>query len=223
MTRTAICFLTWNRLSIFKETLNSFKIFNPSIEDNDIIIVDNGSTDGTQDFLKKTKYDIILNNKNYGAQMGKYISWNRAENRGYDFIIFIEDDHPCYRTVPIKDLEKYLQKNKDVGIIRLNNKKYLKRHQITHLPIKYYSKDKLNNKFVIYKCNYHFTSHPSIFRTSLVSKLKGCVYPHEKPIFQDVKNLDIEKYRGTHQYKEARERCLMDFGVKEKEYMRLYL
>lgn len=222
MVKTAVVFLTWNRLPVLKNTINTFLKYN-KYNDSDIIIVDNGSTDGTQDYLKTTSFDIVLNKINYGAQMGKYIGWNRAENRGYDYILFIEDDHPSYRTVPIKELEKYLDKNEDVGIIRLNNKKYLKRHQITHLPIIYYPKEKLNNKFKIFKCNYHMTSHPSIFRTSLVEKLKGCVYPKEKKKFKDVKSLGFEKFRGTKQYEEAKKRCLMDFGVLEKEYMRLYL
>lgn len=223
--RTCFCFLTWNRLSILKNTINSFIKYNPKIKNENMIIVDNGSTDGTQDFLKKTNYDIILNKSNFGAQMGKYISWNRAVERGFDFIVFIEDDHLCCREISINDLEKYLDKNQDVGIIRLNDKKYLKRHQITHLPITYFPKEKLNNKFNIFKCTYHFTSHPSIFRTNLVDKLKGCVFPELKPKFEEINisKLGFDKYKNNNKYKTARERVLTDFGIKEKEYMRLYM
>ena len=99
--RTAIVILTWNRIKGLKNTLSTFKKYNPGVKDKDIIIVDNGSTDGTQEYLKNTNYDIILNGSNLGAQEGKYIGWNAALERGYDFIIFIEDDNPCYRKVPI--------------------------------------------------------------------------------------------------------------------------
>lgn len=226
LNRTAIVILTWNKLPVLKNTIDSFKKYN-NVDDHDIIIVDNGSTDGTPDFLKKTNYDIILNERNFGAQMGKYIGWNRAENRGYDFILFIECDHPCYKTVPISDLERYLDKNKNVGIVRLNNKRYLKRHQITHLPIQYYRKEKLNSKFKIFKCNYHFTSHPSIFRTSLIYKIRGCVLPEYKPKMNKsgIPSLGFEKYKkiDMDKYKTAVQRSLMNFGIKEKEYMRLYM
>lgn len=222
--KTCICILTWNRVSKFINTLESFKKYNPKIRDEDIIIVDNGSTDGTPMFLKRTNYRVIRNKNNLGAQMGKYIGWRVALKRGYDFILFLENDHPCCGTVPIKHIEKYLNKNRDVGIVKLNDKKYLKRHQITWLPIEYGKEEELYNHFNIFKCNYHFTSNPSIFRTSLVPLLKGCVYPKYKPKSEDIdfSNFGFEKYRIKKQQL-AKERCLKDYGVCEKEYMRLFI
>lgn len=218
--RTAIVMLTWNRIAMLQKTIKTFRKYH-NLKDKHFIVVDNGSTDGTQKFLKSTRFDLILNRSNLGAQMGKYIGWNRALERGYDFIIFIEDDHPCYRTVPIIDLENYLDRHEEVGIIRLNNKPHLKRHQITKLPIIKCGKDKLNSSFKIRKSNYHFTSHPSIFRTSLVGVLKGCVFPKYKPTKIDVEELGFNKNHRN--YKLAKKRSLTDFGIKEKEYMRLYL
>ena len=218
--RTAIVILTWNRIDMLKNTIKTFKRHH-SLKDKHFIVVDNGSTDGTQNFLKSTKFDLILNESNLGAQMGKYIGWNRALERGYDFILFIEDDHSCYKTVPIVDLENYLDRHEEVGIIRLNDKRYLKRHQITKLSIISCGKDKLNSDFKITKSNYHFTSHPSIFRTSLVDVLKGCVLPEYKPTKIDVEKLGFDKNHKN--YAIAKERAVKDFGVLEKEYMRLYL
>ena len=219
--RTAIVLLTWNRLPMLKETINTFRKFHKDIREKDFIIVDNGSTDGTVDFLKTTSFETILNESNLGAQMGKYIGWARAVEKDYDFIIFIEDDHSCYRTVPILELEKYLDDHEEIGIIRLNDKPYLKGHQITKLAIKNYGEDKLNKDFKITKSNYHFTSHPSIFRASLVSMLQGCVFPEYKPTVIDVDSFNFDKNHKN--YKLARKRTVMDFGVSEKEYMRLYL
>jgi len=218
--RTAIVMLTWNRIDMLKNTIKTFRNYH-SLKDKHFIVVDNGSTDGTQEFLKSTKFDLILNKSNLGAQMGKYIGWGRALERGYDFILFIEDDHSCYGTVPIVDLENYLDRHEEVGIIRLNDKRYLKRHQITKLPIISCGKDKLNSDFKISKSNYHFTSHPSIFRTSLVDVLKGCVFPEYKPTGIDVEKLGFDKNHKN--YEIAKERAVKDFGVLEKEYMRLYL
>jgi GT2 family glycosyltransferase len=220
MSRTAVVMLTWNRIGMLKNTINTFRNYH-NLKDEHFIIVDNGSMDGTQKFLKSTKFDFILNKSNLGAQMGKYIGWDRAVEKKYDFIIFIEDDHSCYRTVPIIDLENYLDEHEEIGIIRLNDKPYLKRHQITRLPIINYGKDKLNSGFKVSKFNYHFTSHPSIFRTSLVSMLKGCVFPEYKLIEIDVNKLGFDKNHTN--YEMAKERAAKDFGVTEKEYMRLFL
>lgn len=223
MGRTAVVILTWNRLHDLQSTIKTFKQYHKDIEDRHFIVVDNGSTDGTADFLKITEYTAVLNSVNTGAQMGKYIGWNAALEAGYDFILFIEDDHPCYGTVPIKDLEKYLDDNLDVGIIRLNDKPYLVQHQITKLPIDRFGKTKINKNSKVVKYNYHFTSNPSLFRTSLVQKLKGCVFPECKPANIDVASLGFEKYKDHKNYKLAKKRALIDFGVAEKEYMRLYL
>jgi len=220
MNRTAIVILTWNRITMLKNTITTFKKYH-DLKDKHFIVVDNGSTDGTRKFLKSTKFDLILNKSNLGAQMGKYIGWNRAVERGYDFILFIEDDSPCYKTVPIVDLENYLDGHGKVGIIRLNDKCCLRKHQITKLPIISYGEDELNSAFKISKSNYHFTSSPSIFRTSLVDILKGCVLPEYKPTKIDVEKLGFDKKHMN--YELAKKRSLMDFGVMEKEYMRLYL
>jgi len=223
--RTAVVMLTWNRLNTLKNTIDTFRKYNPQFKDEDFIIVDNGSNDGTQKFLKHTKFDTILNSQNTGAQWGKFIGWKKAKDRKYDFILFIEDDHPCYRTIPIKDLENYLDINNDIGIIRLNDKPYLKRHQITKLPTERISREKLNDEFMIDKWYYHFTSHSSIFRTSLVKYLKNNIirsYQTENINF-DMINVILNKYKGTPKHKLAMDRITKEFGVCEKEYMRLYL
>ena len=229
MLRTCVVILTWNRLKNLRNTLKAFKKYHVKFKDENIIIVDNGSTDGTQEFLKSTNYDIILNKTNTGAQMGKWIGWNRARKREFKYLIFIEDDHTCYRNIPIPALESYLDKYVGVGIIRLNDKPYLKRHQISHLPLVWGRTDPLKGNFVIKRCNYHFTSNPSIFRTSLAEDLKGCVYPKFKPRTKKLnievlsRKLGFDEYKGTDKYDHAIERLKKDFGVTEKEYMRLYM
>ena len=88
--------LSWNRVSILRDTVETFKKHH-DIADRDIIVVDNGSTDGTQEYLRASSYDLILSRENLGAQAGKLLGCQRAVNRGDDFILFIENDHPCMR------------------------------------------------------------------------------------------------------------------------------
>jgi len=217
---TAIVMLTWNRLKVFKKAIKTFKKYHPQIEDKHFIVVDNGSTDGTREFLESTKFDLILNESNLGAQMGKYVGWNRAVERGYDFIFFIEDDHTCYGAVPILRIQKYLDKNRDVGIFRVYAKPFKRRHLISWMPVTYRPKEKFVHKFYIQRSDYNFGSHPVIFRTSLVHMLKRCVFPENiKDRWQDFKYFEGVK-KPT---RDARKRCERSFGRLETEYMRLYM
>jgi glycosyltransferase involved in cell wall biosynthesis len=76
---------TYNRLELLKETLQS--IFRQTLQASEIIVVDNGSSDGTVEWLKKThqnKVMVIQNtmntpgaarNKGLEAATGKYIKF----------------------------------------------------------------------------------------------------------------------------------------------------
>tara|TARA_Y100000034_G_C6861891_1_gene392387 strand:- start:963 stop:1565 length:603 start_codon:yes stop_codon:yes gene_type:complete len=153
---------------MLKETISTFSAINRDINlDKDLIVVDNSSTDGTVKFLKKSNYNIILNSSNLGAQSGKMIGWKKALDLGYEYILFIEDDFPSINPVNIDIMESFLLKHEDVGYIRLNDKKYLKKHVITKRPIAY-------SNWFFYKgikirtSNYNFTTNPVFFRASLV-------------------------------------------------------
>jgi len=73
--KVSIVILTWNKLDITKKCLKYLEK-NTENENLEIIIVDNGSKDGTQQFLKElessnpNKYKIILNSANLGYAKG---------------------------------------------------------------------------------------------------------------------------------------------------------
>lgn len=215
--RTAVVILTWNRLKNLKNTISTFKKFNKNFFDNNIIIVDNGSIDKTPEYLKDFNFRVITNKKNLGAQRGKFIGWHEAMRIGYDFVLFLEDDFPCIRKVPIRDIERYLDENQDVGYVRLNKKKILKRHQISRMPIVYQPKNILNKEFNIQKSNYHFTCNPIMFRISLLATLDLWI------------DLSVETWKNFKYFEDnppthlAKKRVLKNFGISEKEYMRRYM
>ena len=67
------------------------------IEDNLIIVVDNGSGNGTGEFLRQkyanNKYvHIILNSENLGFARGNNVGFQYAKNQGSDFICVINSD-----------------------------------------------------------------------------------------------------------------------------------
>lgn len=69
-----ICLITHNRLRYTKATLESIERETKSM-DYDLVIVDNNSTDGTQDWLNDNYDNIILNDENYYPGKACNIGW----------------------------------------------------------------------------------------------------------------------------------------------------
>lgn len=88
MPTVSICIPTYNRKDYLKETLES--IFAQSYKDYEVVIVDDGSTDGTEEMLKKTAYPARYywqKNAGEGAARNRLI-----ELAGGKFITFIDSD-----------------------------------------------------------------------------------------------------------------------------------
>ncbi len=91
--KVSLIVLTYNNLDLTKKCLNS--ILNNTVYDNyEVILVDNNSTDGTQDYLKNTyanngKFKIILNEENVGFAAGNNIGL--AEATG-DILVILNND-----------------------------------------------------------------------------------------------------------------------------------
>lgn len=83
--------LTYNRLELVKRTIEAVR--NQTYKDFDIFVVNNGSIDGTKEWLE-TQPDItaITVEKNIGAAYGFYIGVQELYNRGYDWIWMMDDD-----------------------------------------------------------------------------------------------------------------------------------
>jgi len=166
MNRTLIVILTWNRLDRTKNTLKTLYKFNG--DDLDFLFVDNGSTDGTVDFVEKKGWKIIKNKTNEGIFRASTKAWMEGVGMGYDFILNLQNDFPCTGRIPFDTLESYMDNNKDVCYIRLNKKKDKKTNIVTKEPIRYWDKNKLDG-YKIFKCNYHAGFNPSLIRSSIIS------------------------------------------------------
>ena len=78
--------ITYNRLDLTKRTLDSF--YSKTGVDYHLF-VDNGSTDGTQDYFK-SRYDHIFLDDNYGITEAFSLAVSRLE--GYDYILKLDND-----------------------------------------------------------------------------------------------------------------------------------
>jgi glycosyltransferase involved in cell wall biosynthesis len=173
MTRTIITILTWNRLEEYtKNTVKTLCEMNKG-RMRDIIFIDNGSTDGTQGWIRKRNYEVICNESNEGIFMASRKIWLEAVRRGYDFILNLQNDFPCLSPVPFDDIEGYLDANDDVGFVRLNEKKKKPGrdvNKITGKKLKFDPFEKFG-KTKFSKHNHNFSFNPNLFRTSLVDHL----------------------------------------------------
>ena len=181
--RVLVTLLTWNRHDILKETINSLFENNGNL---DILALDNGSTDSTCDLLESMNIETIKSPSNIGIFNGTSKLWLEADKRGYDFVINLQDDFPCFRKIPINDMAKYLNENQDVGFILLNNKNKLfkvgrkgkisvtkksrKFNKFTKKKLKYKEWTKCGSTNFI-KFNHHFTFNPTFIRTNILQSI----------------------------------------------------
>jgi len=80
--------ITFNRLELTKKTIESF--YQKTSVDYHLFI-DNGSTDGTKEWLLNSRYDYIQLQKNWGITRA-FISAFEALDKKYDFILKLDND-----------------------------------------------------------------------------------------------------------------------------------
>lgn len=96
MKTVGILIVTHNRLKLLKEEIESIK--RQTYQDYDIIIVNNGSNDGTTEWLH-TQNDIIsINQENIGGAGGFYTGLKYITEQKYEFCWLMDDDVECSPT-----------------------------------------------------------------------------------------------------------------------------
>ncbi len=111
--KTAVVILNWNGLQHLQHYLPSVVATTP---DADIVVADNGSTDGSVVWLKEVMSEVglILLDRNYGFAEG----YNRAlkQLQGYDvFVLLNSDIEPTEGW--LAPLIEHLRENKDVAVV----------------------------------------------------------------------------------------------------------
>lgn len=163
--RTCITVLTWNRLATLQKTLAEFFKYNG--KNHHMLFLDNGSADGTVKWLKSEKFEVISVPENLGVFDGTMILWKEAHLRRYDFILNLQDDFPSMDAVPFGILERFLDQEKDVGFVRLNDRKDQPKNIVTEAPIILGPKIKFEGR-KFKKYNYHATFNPTLMKAWLV-------------------------------------------------------
>lgn len=93
MTETAAVVVTYNRKEMLKECVRH--LLNQKGCSCDVIVIDNGSTDGTEDEIRKMRNDNILylnTGKNLGGAGGFSFGLKKAVEMGYRYVWLMDDD-----------------------------------------------------------------------------------------------------------------------------------
>lgn len=109
MNKVGILIVTFNRLSLLKEELVS--IYSQSYKNFDIIVVDNGSTDGTAQWLDNQRELIVLHQANVGGAGGFFTGMKFIAEHNYQYCWLMDDDVEC----KVDALEKLLLKAQELG------------------------------------------------------------------------------------------------------------
>lgn len=93
MKTVGILIVTYNRLNLLKAEIESLK--KQTYKDYDIIVVNNGSNDGTKEWLHTQKDIITINQENTGGAGGFYTGLKYITEHHYDYCWLMDDDVEC--------------------------------------------------------------------------------------------------------------------------------
>src|SRR5579859_6477154 len=86
--------VTFNRLSLLKECIAGLKRQTVSLQE--IIVVNNGSSDGTAGWLAGEEGLHVITQENLGGAGGQHTGIGRAMEHGADWIWLMDDDAEPY-------------------------------------------------------------------------------------------------------------------------------
>lgn len=92
MSQSKICavVVTYNRLELLKLCIESLKKQTRSLDE--ILIINNSSTDGTEEWLKKQNDLVFITQENTGGAGGFHTGIKTAYEKGFDWIWCMDDD-----------------------------------------------------------------------------------------------------------------------------------
>lgn len=91
--KVAAVVVTYNRLELLKECIEALR--NQTYENLDLVIVNNGSTDGTGEWLATQKDLIVITQENLGGAGGFNTGMRYAAENDYDYCWVMDDDVIC--------------------------------------------------------------------------------------------------------------------------------
>jgi GT2 family glycosyltransferase len=109
-----IVVVTHNRIAILKEVIDSLR--NQTYKDYKIIVINNGSTDGSKEWIE-TQVDITaITQDNVGGAGGFFTGMKYVAEMGYEYCWIMDDDVICSPSA-LDELVKAIRVNKKIGFV----------------------------------------------------------------------------------------------------------
>lgn len=155
--------VTHNRVNLLKKCVTS--ILNQTKKFERVIIINNGSTDGTAEYLTSIVDIDVINSDNTGSAGGFYLGLTEALKFGFDYYYLFDDDCELYSNFHEKSLEyisdfntsrgetfsvfspKILETGRQTKFVGVKNGKWLSDE--IDSDIKFYKTDDLGFPFMI--------------------------------------------------------------------------
>ena len=123
-----ITMVTWNRRNLTQLCLE--RLLSTKLHKTVIHIVDNGSTDGTREFLSRlatahANVKTFFLDKNYGVSVAANFGWSLADS---EFYLKIDNDVAIENANWLDDLVNFSHRNKEIGMLGY---RLLEKHAIT--------------------------------------------------------------------------------------------
>jgi Predicted glycosyltransferases len=130
--KVSIIILTWNGIEFTKKCLSSLKS-NTNFCDYEVIIVDNGSTDGSIEYLETIDWiTLIKNEKNLGFVKGNNIGLNYINDND---VVLLNNDMILIQEDWLQKLQEAAYEAEDIGVVgcRLKNESEMFLHAGTYI------------------------------------------------------------------------------------------
>jgi len=114
MNSIAVVIVTFNRVDLLKECIASVRT--QSFTDFQIIVINNGSTDNTKDWLKKQNDIISIHQENLGGAGGFFTGIKYASERGFEYCWIMDDDVIC-KEDSLRELYDAYSKKNNIGFV----------------------------------------------------------------------------------------------------------
>lgn len=114
----AIVILNWNGKKDTLECLESIKQLSVLSCHLSVVVVDNGSTDGSQEAIKREFSEVVSieNKKNLGFAQGNNVGIKYALENGADYVMLLNNDTLVDKNL-VSELVKVMEKDKTIGMV----------------------------------------------------------------------------------------------------------
>ncbi len=153
--KIAIIIISWNGKHLLEECLNSAE--NQDYSNFKIIFVDNGSTDGSVEFVKEkfSKVEIIGLDKNTGFAKANNVGMHKAfEDQEIEYIALLNNDAMAEKSW-LSEMVKVIKQDEKIGSVAPKILKYWRRDFIDSIGTEIHSDGGAVGRLINKKDDYH--------------------------------------------------------------------